>query len=174
MKRAGFTMIELIFVIVILGILSAVALPKFIGVSTQATVGKAKAYIGTLNRTVAPAVWADSLSQGGNGDVKAKGGKLGKGVTAADMNLQIDVPDIGDTATTKLASFALSACGTVADGVKVAATAIGTADKSSAKDADTFTVGGTKFGVRCSNGSASAAPHFWLVDVTNSNNLITN
>ena len=35
MKRAGFTMIELIFVIVILGILSAVALPKMVGVADQ-------------------------------------------------------------------------------------------------------------------------------------------
>ncbi len=59
MKRAGFTMIELIFVIVILGILSAVALPKFIGVSNQAKAGKCKAFIGTLNRTVLPTIWSD-------------------------------------------------------------------------------------------------------------------
>jgi prepilin-type N-terminal cleavage/methylation domain-containing protein len=61
MKRAGFTMIELIFVIVILGILSAVALPKFIGVSEQANAGKCKALIGTLNRTVLPAIWSDAV-----------------------------------------------------------------------------------------------------------------
>ena len=61
MKRAGFTMIELIFVIVILGILSAVALPKFIGVSEQAEAGKCKAFYGTLSRTVGPAVWSDMV-----------------------------------------------------------------------------------------------------------------
>ena len=76
MKRAGFTMIELIFVIVILGILSAVALPKFIGVSDQAHTQKVDAFIGTLNRTVGPSMWAVSLAGGQGGVVGSSGQAL--------------------------------------------------------------------------------------------------
>ena len=69
MKRAGFTMIELIFVIVILGILAAVALPKFAGVSDQANAQKCNAFVGTLNRTVGPSMWSASIANDLNGDI---------------------------------------------------------------------------------------------------------
>ena len=45
-SKNAFTMIELIFVIVILGILATVALPKFAGVKAQADMATGKAHVG--------------------------------------------------------------------------------------------------------------------------------
>jgi len=59
--KNAFTMIELIFVIVILGILAAVSLPKFIGVTENTNETICKAFVGTLNRTVSHAIWSDSI-----------------------------------------------------------------------------------------------------------------
>ena len=88
MKRAGFTMIELIFVIVILGILAAVALPKFVGVSEQAEQGKVKSFVGTLNRTVGPTLWSKSLAEDHSGKIASDGGDYCKKISE-----YVEIPD---------------------------------------------------------------------------------
>ena len=85
MKKA-FTMIELIFVIVILGILAAVALPKFLGVAQQAHEGNLKSFVGTLNRSAGPSIWSKAIAKDGTGSVTA--------LTGNDQNLStyVDIP----------------------------------------------------------------------------------
>ncbi len=145
MKRSGFTMIELIFVIVILGILAAVALPKFIGVSEQAQQGKATAYVGTLNRTVGPALWAESVGSGNGGSVAA--------VTQNDVRAQIETPDdIGDANTPNLTTCTYTALSSPATDAELLAL----------PSVSSFTIGAASYNIRCNDGTATQAPRFVL------------
>lgn len=134
MRRAGFTMIELIFVIVILGILAAVALPKFIGVSEQAHEGKLKAYVGSLNRTVAPALWSQSITNNSKGSIKSMGDTA--------VSTQITSPEELDSNVT------VSGC---ADSNASAPSQVATAK-----------VGTTSYIIGCYDGSEVVAPRFLL------------
>tara|TARA_B100000809_G_C14820781_1_gene417327 strand:+ start:96 stop:626 length:531 start_codon:yes stop_codon:yes gene_type:complete len=67
MKKSGFTLIELVVVIVILGVLAAIAAPKFIDLSGDATASLIKNISGNLKTGIKFALLKDELS-GGNGD----------------------------------------------------------------------------------------------------------
>ena len=66
-SQAGFTLIELIMVIVILGILSAVAAPKFLDLTGDAENAASASIHGTMQSTMAVA-FAKHRSSGSNGD----------------------------------------------------------------------------------------------------------
>ena len=69
MKRNAFNLIELIFVIIILGILSTVVIVK-IGYMTERTrLAKLKSFVGTLNRSVGPAIWFNSINNDRGGSI---------------------------------------------------------------------------------------------------------
>jgi prepilin-type N-terminal cleavage/methylation domain-containing protein len=65
MKRLGFTLIELVIVIAVLGLLAAIAIPYYYDLSGQGKVGATKGGLGAL-RSVLAIRYANSATAGGN------------------------------------------------------------------------------------------------------------
>lgn len=64
MNKRGFTLIELIMVIIIIGILAAIAIPKFIDLTTEAKKSATKAGLGAI-RSVIAVQYAQNATAGG-------------------------------------------------------------------------------------------------------------
>ncbi len=76
MKKA-FTMIELIFVIVIIGILAAIAIPKLASTTTESKKALVNSFVGALNRTVGPTMYSAALGSGQtDGDITSAGADI--------------------------------------------------------------------------------------------------
>ena len=60
-KRSGFSMIELVFVIVILGVLAAVAVPRFVATRTDAQIATARSDMASAQKAIVAKVFADNI-----------------------------------------------------------------------------------------------------------------
>ena len=60
-KRSGFSMIELVFVIVILGVLAAVAVPRFVATRQDAQVATTRSDLASVQKAIVAKVFADNI-----------------------------------------------------------------------------------------------------------------
>ena len=142
-------MIELIFVIVVIGILAAVAVPRYFSVSHEAHESILISFTRTLNRTTGESLWSRSMNNGEKGsivnlssnentDFLSKYIQLPKEINSSDINL--------------------SKCGN--------------GEYKTIITANSEIVGGD-YNITCKDGTATTAPYFRLIRLKDNKILVS-
>ena len=147
MKNA-FTIIELIFVIVIIGILAIIAIPRYFVMGHITHESNLISFVKTLNRTTGEDLWARSINEGKNGSIK----NLAPVEDVNFVSKYIDIPkEINES------SIDLSKCGS---GVY-----------------KTIIVSNSKivgeYNIICKDGTSTTAPYFRLIRIKDNKVLVT-
>ncbi|SFV90917.1 hypothetical protein MNB_SV-4-471 [hydrothermal vent metagenome] len=158
-NRSAFSLIELVFIIIITGIMAVVALPRFTGISDDARVSRLQAFTGTLNRSVGPMLWSNVQRRepGQNGSVGSSE-NFNKIVEDSEVDrIPEEFIDLGDPKT-----ISLSPC--LPSGTAVPDIGEDVGDLTDGKIAGTSTIGNTTYALGCIDSGLSSSPRFYLYD----------
>jgi len=148
MKKA-FTMIELIFVIVVIGILAAVAIPRYFALGESSHEANLISFVRTLNRTTGEDLWSRSISTGHNGKIS----NLSDKEDAKFLSKYIDIP-----IEINASSIDLTKCG---DGEYKTIMEV---NKSVMTE---------DYNITCKDGTLTTAPYFRLIRVRDNKILVS-
>jgi len=170
--RSAFTMIEVVFVIVVIGILAAIALPRFNEIGEDAHYAKIEHFIDVLNRSIGPMMWSSIQRNvpAAKGSVKdpavssiAKYSSLFDLQTATPANApdaqfreipaEITTNADGTTGAGTTHDIPLANCADANTAVSV-----GVGRIASAK------IGSMVYNIGCIDGDLAISPHFFLDD----------
>jgi len=157
--RKGFSLIELVFVILITAIIAATALPRFMNISEDAHVSKLQSFVGTLNRSVGPMLWSGVLRKEPNTNGSVANSDNFNHITVEEEvdSIPSEFVDLGDPA-----SISLENC--ISPDHTVPPIGSPVDDLTDGKIAETTEIGGTVYVLGCIDSDLQSSPQFYLYD----------
>jgi len=145
----AFTMLEIIFVIVILGILAGVAISRYFALGQQSHESVLISFVKTLNRTTGEDLWARSINEGKNGSIKDLNTTEGN----VFLSQYISIPKEINASRIDLRNCGEGNYQTVM-----------ISDKN---------IAGKEYNITCKDGTAKSAPYFRLIRLDDNKILVS-